>query len=72
MQIVEISPFEDRYPESIWKMIKIRKTEGKRLRGNTKDIEKRVNIWRVNEDIVFIHEETRIEARHVEKLVNQL
>jgi hypothetical protein len=36
MQIVEISPFEDRYPESIWKLIKIRKTEGKRLRGNTK------------------------------------
>lgn len=26
MQIVEIGPFEDRYPESFWKMMKIRKT----------------------------------------------
>ena len=36
MQVVEISPMEDRFPESIWKLIKVRKTEGKRLRANTK------------------------------------
>lgn len=29
----------------------MRKTEGKRLRGNTKDIEKRINIWKLDESI---------------------
>lgn len=38
MQIVEHGPFEAAFPESLWKVVKIRKTEGKRLRTNTKDI----------------------------------
>lgn len=36
MQIVELGAFEDRFPETLWKVLKVRKTEGKRLRGNTK------------------------------------
>ena len=38
MQIVDIGPMEDRFPETIWNIVKVRKTEGKRLRANTKEI----------------------------------
>ncbi len=60
MQIVELGPFEDRFPETIWKIIKVRKTEGKRLRGNTKDIEKRVNVWRISEEVDYKLKESSI------------
>lgn len=51
MQIVELTPFEDKFPETIWKNIKVRKTDGKRLRCNTKEIEKQVNIWKISTEI---------------------
>ena len=54
MQVVEIGPLEDYFPESIWRLVKVRKTEGKRLRGNTKEIEKRVNVWNLFEDTLSI------------------
>lgn len=35
-QIVEISPSEDSFPESIWKQVKISRSDGKRLRNISK------------------------------------
>lgn len=47
----------------------MRKTEGKRLRGNTKDIEKRMNIWKLGAAVAMessLSEEMRI--RGIEQL----
>jgi len=38
----------------------VRKTEGKRLRGNTKDIEKRVNLWKLIDEASSITFECRV------------
>jgi hypothetical protein len=72
IQVIEIGPMEDRYPDSQWKMVKVRKTEGKRLRGNTKEIERRLNIWRVSEEIDMLATNCTIEERHILALSNQI
>ena len=49
----------------MWKTVKVRKTEGKRLRGNTKEIERRVNIWKVFEDELSYQYESTLQKEDI-------
>jgi hypothetical protein len=53
-------------------VVKVRKTEGKRLRANTKEIEKRVNVWKLSEEAGVASEESRVSAKDAERLMEQL
>lgn len=39
---------EDCFPESVWKQVKMSRSDGKRLRHTSKEAERRCNVWEIS------------------------